>query len=123
MADEILDDSPKEMSLNSEKVNPYLAYVIKPDQVMEVWEAADPNAAMITLLQEHLEYVEESEGNRVNDYSANEKRYEPESELKWLSDYLIQAFIFFKGDLMIEDNELNAELLQMMWGTLDFTSF
>ena len=88
-----------------------------------MWEAADPNAAIVTLLQEHLEYVEETEGNRVNDYSANEKRYEPESELKWLSDYLVQALIFFKGDLSIEDNELNAELIQMMWGTLDFTSF
>ena len=66
-----------------------------------MWEAADPHAAIVALLQEHLEYLEESEGSGVNNYSANEKRYEPESELKWLSDYLVQALIFFKGDLEI----------------------
>lgn len=53
-------------------------------------------------------------------YSEFEKRYEPESELKWLGDYIINALVFLKGDLGIQDDEQLSELINCIWRALDF---
>ena len=41
-------------------------------------------------------------------------------ELKWLSDYLLNGLILAKHKLELEDTELVAELLNVLWKTLDF---
>lgn len=64
--------------------------------------------------------LSEEHGKDLNKYDENEKRYEPNQELKWLSDYLVNGLILLKHKLAIEDNDTIAETLNGLWKTLDF---
>jgi len=67
-----------------------------------------------------LECISEEKGMDINIYNEFEKRYEPDQELKWLANYLVQSLIFFKQDLSLENDETIADLLNTFWKTLDF---
>lgn len=55
--------------------------------------------------------MSEEKGRDLQFYSEFESRYEPGQELKWLSDYVVQALVHIKGDLAIKDDDCAAELL------------
>lgn len=56
----------------------------------------------------------------INKYTANEMRYEPNWELKWLADYIVNGLVCLKHELKMEDTDAIAETLQALWETLDF---
>ena len=76
-----------------------------------MWESDDPNKAVTELLKEHLEVLSEENGRDMQFYSEFEARYEPGQELKWLSDYFVQALVLIRGDLGITDDDATAEVL------------
>lgn len=127
MADPILDDSPVQenesqmrMSESKERLSKYKLFVVKPEQVDELWNSEDPIAFASELILEHLSVLSEERGQDVNKYSDTEKRYEPNQELKWLSDYLVNSLILLKHTLALEDADTVAEALNALWKTLDF---
>ena len=58
----------------------------------------------------------------LNVYSEFEGRYEPGQELKWMADYLVQSLVLVMGDCQISEPTLVADLLNVLWKTLDFTN-
>ena len=46
----------------------------------------------------------EKQGGDINAYDENENRYEPNQELKWLADYLVNSLVLSKSDLHLEDS-------------------
>ena len=85
-----------------------------------MWNSTDPIAMASDLILEHIAVLSEEHGKDLNKYDDNEKRYEPNQELKWLSDYLINCLILLKHKLCIADPEILAETLDALWKTLDF---
>ena len=71
------------------------------------------------MLVEHLSELKNDFKN-INTYSENENRYEPNQELKWLGDYLVNGLILLKSDLGIVETEINCDALHVLWKTLDF---
>jgi hypothetical protein len=98
----------------------YKSYVIKPEQVDELWEAADPLDKAQELLLEFIDQYNETNGQNIQIYDEYEKRYEPNGELKLLADYLINGLVFLKHDCKMTDNDAIAETLDCLWQTLDF---
>ena len=127
MADQILEDSQNEdnksqmkKSESQERLEKYKSFVVKPEQIDELWNSSDPIAFSSELIMEHLDILSAEKGKNINQYDQNEKRYEPNQELKWLSDYLVNGLILLKHKLAIEDKDTLAELLNTFWKTLDF---
>ena len=59
-------------------------------------------------------------GESINAFDDCENRYEPNQELKWLGDYLINSLVLCKNELGLESNEIISRLVELLWGTLDF---
>ena len=108
------------MSESQERLLKYKYFVVKPEQVDSLWNAEDPIAFASDLIIEHLAVLSEEKGVDLNKYNEFEKRYEPNQELKWLSDYLVNGLILLKHELKIEDPDVLAETLNALWRTLDF---
>lgn len=109
----------QELLKAQERKAKYRLYVVKPEEIDNLWFAEDPSAHVQELLAEHLGELK-SENKNVNAYSENEDRYEPRQELKWLGDYLVNGLILLKSDLAIVETDLTCDLLQVLWKTLDF---
>lgn len=95
-------------------------FVVKPEEVQNLWDHDDPCIYCQELLQEFLVVYKEQKGKDINKYDENEKRYEPKMELKWLADYLVNALVLLKHELNMENNDAVAEALQVFWDSLDF---
>jgi len=72
------------------------------------------------LLLEYLDTCSEDAGKNIQVYNEFEKRYEPNMELKWLADYLLNGLVLIKHTLCLTDTDATAEVLQALWETLDF---
>lgn len=72
------------------------------------------------LLQEYIKLYSSEHKKDINKYSQNEMRYEKNWELKWIADYIINALVYVKSELKMEDTDAIAETLQALWETLDF---
>lgn len=107
-------------SESQERLEKYKSFVVKPEQIDELWNSPDPIGFSSELIMEHLEVLSDEKGKNINLYDQNEKRYEPNQELKWLSDYLVNGLILLKHKLAIEDKDTLAEALNALWKTLDF---
>ena len=64
--------------------------------------------------------MSEKSGEDLNSYSDLENRYEPNQELKWLADFIVNVVVLCKHDLKIENPEIVAETVEAMWKTLDY---
>ena len=100
----------QELLKAQERKAKYRLYVVKPEEIDNLWFAEDPSAHVQELLAEHLGELK-SENKNVNAYSENEDRYEPRQELKWLGDYLVNGLILLKSDLAIVETDLTCDLL------------
>ena len=56
----------------------------------------------------------------LNAYSDLENRYEPNQELKWLGDFIVNVVILCKHDMKVENPEIVAEVVESLWKTLDY---
>lgn len=108
---------------SQERLAKYHMYVVKPENVEPLWNSADPCLTAQELLMEHIDDLSQANNTNYQNYDENEKRYEKNMELKILADYLINCLVFIKSSLNTEDDETTAEILQVMWKTLDFLNF
>lgn len=60
------------------------------------------------------------QGFDINEYDEFEKRFEPNQELKWLADYFIHGLVLCKHTLRIEAEDLCADIVDMLWKTMDY---
>ena len=60
------------------------------------------------------------QGFDINEYDELEKRFEPNCELKWLADYFVNALVLCKHTLKIETDDLCADIVDMLWKTMDY---
>ena len=119
--EEALDDQEMHKSASQARLEKYKLFVVKPEDVNPLWEAEDPSTMAQELLKDFLPVFSESLGGiDINYFSENETRYEPNQELKWLADFLINGLVLLKHDLAMEDVESISDVLQAMWETLDF---
>ena len=72
------------------------------------------------MLLEHIGTQSQKSNTDLNAFSENENRYEPNQELKWLGNFLVDALVLCKHDLKIEDNVTSALVIDAMWRTLDY---
>jgi len=72
------------------------------------------------LIQDYLKVYSTQNSKDIQKYNETEMRYEPNMELKWLADYIVNGLVFLKHDLKLEDQDGIAETLQALWETLDF---
>ena len=75
------------------------------------------------LLIEYIPLYGEHLGQRINYYSENEMRYEPNQELSWLADFIVNGLVLLKHDLAMDNDEKIADVLKCLWDTLDFRNF
>ena len=127
MTDEILDDSPMPISPEEEerikREEKYSKFMIKPEQIDELWNAEDPCQLAQTYIQEYLDDKIKSSGKDINAYNENEKRYEPNQELKILADYVVNGLVVIKHDMSLKDADACADMLQILWDTLNFLDY
>ena len=82
----------------------YDEYVVKPNQILELWYSENPIDFCQELLEAHLNFLSKSAGIDINAFNENEKRYELNQELKWLAQYLINGLIMIKNTLKVRDD-------------------
>lgn len=127
MTDEILDDSPMPISPEEEerikREEKYSKFMIKPDQIEDLWNAEDPCQVAQDHINEYLDAKSKGSGKNINAYNENEKRYEPNQELKILADYVVNGLVVIKQDLSFTDADACADLLQILWDTLNFLDY
>ncbi len=93
-------------------------YLIKPEQISNVWESSDPCDAVKKLVLDHIEEWSEATGQDWRSWDQNEDRFGPD-ELKWIADYNIRNLCFIKSDLGIQNPDTVAHIVQILWKTLD----
>jgi len=126
MDEDVLNDSQNEgdsqlkMTESQERLAKYRLFVVKPEDVEPLWNAEDPCKFCQDLLQDYMSVYSSELKKDINAYSANEMRYEPHWELKWLADYIVNGLVLLKHDLKMEDCDGIAETLNALWETLDF---
>ena len=64
--------------------------------------------------------MSERTGQDLNAFDQNEDRFERNQELKWLADFIVNALVVCKHDLQMEDPANIAEVVEIMWKTLDY---
>ena len=62
-------------------------------------------------IQEYLDAKIKSSGKNINEYNENEKRYEPNQELKILADYVVNGLVVIKHDIALADADACADML------------
>ena len=85
-------------SMTQERAQIFGAYLLKPEQVNDLWEAENPNEAAQRLILAHVENVSEQTGEDWRSWDENEDRFEP-NELKWIADFAVRNLVFIKTDL------------------------
>ena len=74
----------------------FTGFVVRPEQVADIWEAEEPNQVAQKLILDHFEFMRETQGVDVMQWDENENRYEP-NELKWIASYLVEAVVFTRN--------------------------
>ena len=64
-------------SASQARILKYKSYVVKPEQVDELWEAEDPVDKAQEFLLEYIDVYNEANGENIQKYDQYEKRYEP----------------------------------------------
>lgn len=123
-ADQVENEEEEiKQSASQARLLKYKSYVVKPEQIDELWEAQDPVEKAQELLLDYIDEYNQTNGTNIQKYDEYEKRYEPNGELKILSDYIINGLVFLKHDCKMSDNDAIAETLECLWQTLDFLNF
>ena len=102
----------------SERTAAFNLYLLKPQHVQSLWDAADPNKFAQRLILEHIEDVSEQTGENWRSWNENEDRFEA-NELKWISDFIVRNLVFIRCDLKIEEPDACSHLMQCLWKSLD----
>ena len=103
---------------DANKSGAFNLYIVRPDNLEQLWEAADPNQAAQELIMQHIEDYEEVCNEDWHTWDDYEARFEA-NELKWIADFLLHSLVFIKSDLKISDYDKVSHVLQVLWKTLD----
>ena len=119
------EENQEEMqpSASQQRLEKFKLYVVKPEMIEPLWNSEDPCTFAQDLLLEHIDDLSAAHGTNYQEYDENEKRYEKNMELKLLADYLINCLVFCKESLKSSDDDTTAEILHVMWKTLDFLNY
>ena len=93
-------------------------YLVKPEQVDELWSDPSPNEHAQRLILAHVEDVSEQTGEDWRSWDENEDRFEP-NELKWIADFVVRNLVFIRTDLKVSEPDSVSHLMQVLWLTLD----
>lgn len=83
-----------------------------------LWNAEDPNAKGQELFMNFIQAESQSKKEDLNKWDDCESRFEP-SELRWISNSLVNNLIFCRTKLNVEDEGVCSQLLQILWEVLD----
>lgn len=92
--------------------------VVPPDCVQSLWSAQDPNAKAQELFMNFLEAESKSKGEDLNKWDDCESRFEP-NELRWIGNFIVNNLVFCKSKLCLENDAACAQILHMLWDTMD----
>ena len=103
---------------STDRAQLFKLFLVRPEQVDELWDSPEPNMYAQNLLLEHIEEFGEATQQDLMSWNENENRFEP-NELKWIADFVVGNLVFVKKELKINDQERISFILEILWKTLD----
>ena len=86
------------MTTAEDRAQIFNMYLLKPEQVNDLWNDVSPNAMAQSLILAHVQDYCEQTQEDWRTWDEYEDRFEP-NELKWIADFVVRNLVFIKTDL------------------------
>ena len=101
-----------------DRAKTYSMYLLKPENVCDLWESSEPNADAQKLILSHIEDCSEVTSEDWRTWDENEDRFEA-NELKWIADFVVRNLVFIRSDLHVTNDDTVSHLMQILWKALN----